>query len=369
MKNAVSKSNDSRHAAVTVWLCAIALCGVVLIPALFADPPPSTDLTADSDGSKTAKPSVKQIKAWAEQLGARSYRVRQSAMKKLAACGESAISVVAHVGANGEFEAALRAVGVLKQVYVDSRDGETIDAAEAALLSLKTKAHKSVGRRAAEVLRRNYPIRQSRAVASIRKFGGQVKFGTNPFTTVQDIDQPEEGFVYAVAINRDWKGTDEDFAHIARLDSLSILYLIKGHKISEKRLAQLNQAIPDLKIQERGRSFLGVGTRLDILGCRIGEVILGSAAREGGIVQDDIVVEIGGKAVSSPEDLIEIISDEEPGKKLKIVVLRTVDPFVRGTLVEFRDDPEAFKPMLAIGIMNALKRDIYVTLKPWNINN
>ena len=94
-----------------------------------------------------------------------------------------------------------------------------------------------------------------------------------------------------------------------------------------------------------------------------------SAALEGGILTDDIVVEIGGKAVASPDDLIEIISDEEPGKKIKIVVLRTGDPFMRALLVEFRDDPEAFKPMLAIAILNEVRREVFVTLKPWNLNN
>jgi len=268
-----------------------------------------------------------------------------------------------------KIEAALRAVEVLKRIYVASRDGMTTDKAEVALLKLKDNANKSVGRRASKILQQNYPIRQARAVERIRELGGQVEFKENPFMIVRDVDRPAAGFVYAVAIDGKWKGTEEDYAQINRLDSVSVLYLIKGHKISEKRLATLHQALPDLKVQERGRSFLGVGTRLDVLGCRIGHVQLDSAAREGGLQQDDIVVEIGGKAVASPDDLIEIIGNAEPSEKLKIVVLRARDPFIRTTLIEFRDDPTAFKPLLAIGILNELRRDIFVTLKPWNINN
>lgn len=370
-------NSNSRFITIAVCLCALA--SVVFIPTLFADPPEPVkpaQITADSNSPSNAKTTPKQqplttaqINLLAEELGARSFRTRQLAMKKLGQLGDPAISVALKVGLKTRIEAALRAVGVLKQIYVESRSGSTIDAAEAALLKLKKNAHKSVGRRAAEVLLANYPIRQARAVERIRELGGQIEFGANPFMMLQELDQPEAGFVYAVAVNGSWKGTDEDFANIARIDSLSILYLIKGHKISEKRLALLNQALPELKIQERGRSFLGVGTRLDALGCRIGEVKPKSAAREGGLIEDDIVVEIGGKAVASPEDLIEIISDEEPGQKLKIVVLRTGDPFIRSTLLNFRNDPDAFQPMLAVGILSALHRDIYVTLKPWNINN
>jgi hypothetical protein len=367
MSQTPSNANNFTHVTLTVWLCAVVLIGSVCLPSLIAFPPPPP-LPTDSPEPKKRVPTAGQISLWVEQLGSRSFKKRQAATKHLSNAGRVAISAVQNVGMNTKIEAALRAVGVLKRIYTESRDGTTIDAAEAALLKLRTNANKSVARRAAEVLAANYPIRQARAVARIRELGGQVKFGY-PFLVARNVDRPAAGFVSAVAIDGKWTGSKEDYAHINRLDSLGVLYLIKGHKIGEQRLAKLQQDLPDLKVQERGRSFLGVGTRLDTLGCRIGDVIPGSAAREGGILRDDIVVEIGGQAVSSPDDLIEIISNQEPGQKLKIVVLRTGDPFITTTLIEFRDDPDAFKPLLAIGLLNELRREIFVTLKPWNINN
>jgi PDZ domain-containing secreted protein len=81
----------------------------------------------------------------------------------------------------------------------------------------------------------------------------------------------------------------------------------------------------------------------------------------------DIVVEIDGKPVRQPEDLIRIVGEHREDQELEIIVLRG-DPILKYGLFEMLHQPEQFSPILAIAIMSQMRTKFTVSLGEWSID-
>jgi hypothetical protein len=297
------------------------------------------------------------------------FAVRESATRKLPSLGKSVIAPVTEIALQENLEAGLRAVSVLEKLYL-SEDTAAFDQAEASLNRLLTESkHPAVAQKAAETLEDNhFTVTQRRAIAEVRRLGGQIQMQRDfPVLVNGEQLRPEGGWAQAAAINRHWKGGEEGLRHLVRLKSLQTIYLVSGHPLTEEDIRQLEIDMPDTVLQTRGRAMLGVGTRADLLGCFISQVRPDSAAAEVGMQVGDVVVEISGQAVRQPEDLIRLIGEQTEDEPVEIIVLRG-DPIVRYALIEMLTQPEQFSPVLAIAMISQMKTKFTVTLGEWSID-
>jgi len=331
-----------------------------------ADPEAGPGATS-SPGKTEASPS--EIEAWADQLDADQFSDREEATSKLSSAGPLAAAAVSRAAVDGSIEVGLRAIRILNALY-RSQNGETVDSAELALLALKSAQHAGVARRAAETLRRHYPIRQERAVAELRELGCQIQFDRF-FGRNRAQGLPQHGAVQAVAIGSDWTGGDKGLAQVARLDSLRTIYFLNGHGLGEKAIAGLQKSLPQITVQRRGEAFLGVGTDNDALGCLIQQVTVNSAAARAGLRDFDVVIAFGDRPVLGANDLIDAIAVHKPGDTVKAVVLRDYDRGfqMKRMLVEMLHDEDEFQPLVALGLMANMRVELEITLGRWDLNN
>lgn len=316
-----------------------------------------------------AVPTDFDARKLANELKHEDFAVRQTATTKLPQLGVAAIEPVTEVALQENLEAGLRAVTILEELYL-SEDVAAFDQAEISLKRLMTESKlPAVAQKAAQTLEDNqFTVTQRRAIAEIRRLGGQIQTERDfPVLVNGEQLRPEQGWARAAAISRHWKGGDEGLRHFARLKSLQSIYLVSGHPLSEEAIEQLRNEMPDTVFQTRGPAMLGVGTRPDGLGCSISMVRPDSAAGEAGMRVGDVVVEIGGKPVRQPEDLISLIGEHVEGEDVQIVVLRG-DPILRYKLIDLTQSDE-FSPILAIAILSQMRTTFTVTLGEWSIDD
>ncbi len=316
-----------------------------------------------------AVPRVDKAEQLAVDLKHQDFAVRESATRKLPSLGPSAIAPVTEIALQDNLEAGLRAVSILEELYL-SEDTAAFDQAEASLNRLLDQSKlPAVAQKAAQTLENNhFTVTQRRAIAEVRRLGGQIQMQREwPVMVNGEQLRPEQGWAQAAAINRHWKGGVEGLRHLSRLKSLQTIYLVSGHPLSEEAILDLEKEMPETVIQHRGRAMLGVGTRPDNLGCFISQVRENSAASEAGINVGDVVVEISGKPVRRPEDLIALIGEHAENEPVNIIVLRG-DPILKYQLVEMLSQPEQFSPILAIAIIKQMKTEFTVSLGEWSID-
>lgn len=314
-------------------------------------------------------PSDSEVRELATNLRHQNFEVRQAATKKLPELGAAAIEPVTEVALQENLEAGLRAVSILEELYL-SEDVVAFDQAEISLKRLMTESRlPAVAQKAAQTLEDNqFTVTQRRAIAEVRRLGGQIQTERDfPVLVNGEQIRPEQGWARAAAISRHWKGGDEGLRHFARLKSLQSIYLVSGHPLSEEAIEQLRNELPDTIFQTRGPAMLGVGTRADGLGCSISMVRPDSAAGQAGIRVGDVVVEIAGEPVRQPEDLISLIGQHMEGENVEIVVLRG-DPILRYKLIDLTQSDE-FSPILAIAILSQMRTTFTVTLGEWSIDD
>lgn len=335
------------------------LFGVILLLAVAG-----SSLVADE-----VSPTVDEAEKLATDLKHQDYVVREAATRKLPSLGSSAIAPVTEIALQEDLEAGLRAVSVLKQLYL-SDDAVAFDHAEVSLNQLIVQSKlPAVAQKAAQTLENNqFTVTQRRAIAEVRRLGGQIQMQRDfPVLVNGEHIRPEQGWAQAAAINRRWKGGVEGLRHFMRLKSLQTVYLVSGHPLSVETVEKLKDDMPDTIFQDRGRAMLGVGTRADTLGCLISMVRPESAAGQAGMRMGDVVVEIAGKPVRQPEDLIALIGDHDEEEQLEIIVLRG-DPILRYRLIEMLTQPEEFSPIVAIAIISQMRTKFTVSLGEWSID-
>lgn len=317
----------------------------------------------------SAAPSQTDVSSLSAQLKSPDPDSRDKATAELPSYGSAAVEPVTVAALSDDLEVGLRAVHILEAIYKADQI-EAVDIAEFALRRLVNEAHPAVSQEASDVLSRNYfGIVQKRAVYEIRKLGGQVQYETDRAVFVDGQPHyPPGGWVIAVAIGKDWKGGNEGLVHVRRLETLRACYLLRGHSLSQQAIESLRTDLPSMEIMQRGAAFVGVATQPDSIGCTITSVKPGSPADKSGLIQGDIVVEIAGRPVQQPDDLVKIIGDNDPGATVSVVVLRG-DPLLRFKLIEMLNDPDSYSPLLIISIMQQIRTVVPVELEPWQIDN
>jgi len=337
----------------------------------------SSPLTADEQNSASSakvaneipSPSAEEIEKLAVELNHQDYTVRESATARLPLLGNAVIEPVTEIALQKNLEASLRAVSVLEQLYL-GEDVKSFDEAEASLARLIDQSQlPAIAQKAAQILEDNqFTVTQRRAIAEVRRLGGQIQMQRDyPILVNGEHIRPEQGWAQAAAVGRHWKGGDEGLKHLARLKTLRSIYLVGGHPLSEKAIDSLRLELPDTEFQTRGRAMLGVSTEAKTLGCLIRTVRPESAAGKAGMLAGDYVVEIAGKPVRRPEDLIGLIGEHDEGADIEIVVLRG-DPILRYKLLEMLQRSEEFSPIIAIAIINQMRTRFTVSLGEWSID-
>jgi hypothetical protein len=319
--------------------------------------------------AEDASPVNSDARDLAAELKHQEFSVRESATRKLPQLGASAIEPVTEVALQENLEAGLRAVSILEELYL-SNDAAAFDQAETSLKRLMTESKlPAVAQKAAQTLDANqFTVTQRRAITEVRRLGGQIQMQREfPVLVNGEQIRPEQGWAQAAAISRHWKGGVDGLKHLARLKSLQSIYLVSGHPLSMEAIDQLRDELPDAIFQTRGPAMLGVGTRADALGCTISMVRSEFAAELAGLRVGDIVVEIGGKPVRQPEDLISLIGENTEGENVEITALRG-DPILRYKLLDLTHSDD-FSPVLAIAILSQMRTKFTVTLLEWSIDD
>jgi len=297
----------------------------------------------DAPAVEPAKES--ELPALVGELGHRDEAVRRRATARLIATGRPAIAPLATAAAEGSLEVRVRAVTILREIYIRG-DDEAIDAAEVALEELAAQKSASVASRAGAVLSMNYEVRERRAISEIQKLGAIVEYSDQ---AIADPNLAENRFIAHVVLGKDWTGGIEGLKHIKRLERLRLLYYIPESGVTEEALKDVQASVPNLQVQRRGRSCLGVSCLTDpnANGCQVMKLVPGSAAARAGFQLGDVIVAFDSKPVKDFDSLISLIGTTKPGDKVKIEVQRD---FQKVTLQPVMDDwkktdPQAEAPL------------------------
>lgn len=259
------------------------------------------------------------------QLGSPRFDVREEATKKLEQFGAEAVAPLL-VAAGGEsLEVTCRALRVLGTISA-SADIETFDAIEAGLEKLSASTNQSAARRALTLLGSHSHRRWKMAIVRIRDLGGIVRRMDLAAGQEKEILDalPEEYVLPTVILDDNWKGGGAGLVNLQRLAARGIpptVYVTKGAAISPDAIAELQRAVPQIKIEPRGNAMLGV-TFIADGDCLVRAVSPNSAAEKAGIREGDKIVKYDGEALTSSKRLVEITGDHKPGDKVVVEVLR-----------------------------------------------
>lgn len=204
------------------------------------------------------------------RLGDPRFEVREQATKALEQAGIAAIAPLRDAAAGENLEVTSRAIKSLAAI-LDTDDEATFDAAEAALEQLEASSNSSAGRRAFAALASQPVRRWSRAVARLNLQGGGIKPRTRGESGPPELHAETGGVALpeSVILGPNWNGGEAGLTNVKRLtyalraavNSNAIapiplplpLYVIDGAKIAPEALEELQQSLPGLEIQERGR--------------------------------------------------------------------------------------------------------------------
>jgi hypothetical protein len=146
-----------------LWL---AVCGLVLFAPVARAGEPAA-------GSTRPGPSPEELRGWVQQLDADEYDVREEAAGKLTAAGAAAIEALALGMTSDQAEVAWRCAAALEQIGLEG-DEKTIDQIVKQLDAAAAKSGKKLNSLARDLHARQKQFRRNRAIAQIRKNGGQI---------------------------------------------------------------------------------------------------------------------------------------------------------------------------------------------------
>ncbi len=100
-----------------------------------------------------------------------------------------------------------------------------------------------------------------------------------------------------------------------------IVYVAKGANLSGEALENLQRAVPQLRVETRGKAMLGISGDPNAP-CRIARVSPNSAAEKAGLMANDEILKYDGEELKNFQRLIEITGDHKPGDKIEIEIKR-----------------------------------------------
>lgn len=158
---------------------------------------------------------------------------------------------------------------------------------------------------------------------------------------------PEEYVLPTVILTDTWKGGGAGLVNLQRLAARGIpptVYVTKGSGVPADAIAQVQQAVPQMRVEPRGNAMLGVTFAVDG-DCVVRAVSPNSAADKAGMKDGDRIVKYDGEALTSSKRLVEITGDHKPGDKVIVEVLRgvetiTLEAQLTGWAVEIPSEPK-----------------------------
>jgi hypothetical protein len=333
--------------------------------------------------------AAEQLRGWVEELDAREFLTRETAMLRLIAAGRAAIPAVNEVFGGDSLEATSRALFILQQIGL-SDDPATQEAARAALVApTESKDNPALARRAAAALARLMDQRSAQALAELESLGAKV-------ARAQAFDGVKiENIVHSLEIGPEFKGQASDLArlkwlvitrlvfageninsdwlaHVGRMQDLEELHLhstavtddglavitrlqslrqlgiyytpigqpalkhlvqmpglsfvkLYGTKIDPAAAAEFEIKSGIPNVDFRKGAFLGVGCLRGETQCILSTVHANSPAERAGLAVDDVVVRFGDSKVTDFESLTVLISHCRAGDEIELEVQREVE--------------------------------------------
>ena len=331
--------------------------------------------------NRSPRTGEKSIEYWITQLGSDHYLRRESASKNLVAAGPEAVEALAKAIRSGDLEVVERAAAALVEIAIvrpPEQDGGVYD--QLSTLADQTVGRaSSVALGATREIRSQ---RHAQARDALAKAGIEVKvtefvINATPNTrTVVDIDQNWNGDVASLqwlawlegvdtARVRDQAVTPEVLRFVAQipelrslaivdgtvdddtlkpltringLESLDFRYAIlsdrqidllaairirdslnlMGTGISAAKAEELQQRIPGRQITHRKGGFLGVTCHDLPDRCEIHTIVPNGAAEAAGLLENDVVVQIGDAEIHRFRDLQLAINELNQGDEVEV---------------------------------------------------
>lgn len=293
------------------------------------------------------------------QLASEDFTVRQHATRQLRSTGRAALPLLESAALESPTDVAAQIVALLEQMFVTSCP-DLADEAERTLERLAATGDPNAGRRARIVLVGNQQLRQKRAIAAIRDYGGKVDYldvresqGNIFFNVPGDgIEIPGQSpAIIRIWLLEDWSGGTEGLWHVGRLeDSWSArvwgmeVTNVRGNGLKSEDVQALAARLPRVRILERGAS-LGIQCH-SLDPCQVMEIVPEGAAERAGILAGDIIRRLDDTRITSFNDLVNELLHRNPNENVTLQIdrygqLMQVEVTLGGwrNLVTGRDEP------------------------------
>lgn len=325
------------------------------------------------------------VARWIRELDDSHFVTRRNATEHLIEAGQAAVAPLRETLLHSNLEVATRGIYVLKSLAL-SKDVATQEAASEALDELAQCPARTTARQAATTLAALGEVRQQQALKELEDLGARislvdrvmafaptvglsVEIGPTWQGTVQDLqrfrwltDVHEVSFV-GRQITDEWVRSVEGLSSVERVliknaritndavkslsklkrvTKIDLMYspvndaaleYLKGMKtVREVRLygtdvtraavEQYQAAVTQVTVDFKMGAFLGVMCQQAPFPCQVVEVVPDSAAANGGVQVQDIIVRYGGHPIASFDDLRQLIGKNKVGDSVLIQVAR-----------------------------------------------
>ncbi|QDT38745.1 PDZ domain-containing protein [Stratiformator vulcanicus] len=271
-----------------------------------------------------ARHPLRPIERLLVELASPDFAVRVAAEQELVAHGEPAIEPLANVMDEKYPEVTARALAAMTEIAWAARDDDRWDIVDKVMTLLEDAGKTDdplVAMMAQGRLDEQEPLDEKRMVAKVRELGAIVEMIEDK-TPDANGNRQNAAQIQHVFLGHRWKGGEEGLRYIGRLAPFQTLYFTKNAKVSEQALLKLRQSRPQMTLQRRGPTKLGVSADPFAGVCRVGEVTPDSPADRAGIRSGDVITSFNGQEITTLQSLVLAIEDVIPGDKVDVMIQR-----------------------------------------------
>ncbi|MFO0901992.1 MAG: PDZ domain-containing protein [Pirellulales bacterium] len=362
-----------------IAIAVIASCAALSCASGFAQPAAQAD-------AQFAVPSSADIAKWIKQLDADDPQQRESASRKLLAARKAAIVPLTDVVLKSPYEVVVRGTDILRELaLVDDSDTQeaarealerlsssklTVAAqrADLALSKLKdlrqARAIEELERLGAKVgtshVQLGFQIVEN---ASTLEIGVEWRGTTKDLQRLRWLSGIQQVKFTGPKVTNEWltplasmpnltsltlkrtSVTSDGLASVRNMERLQLVWLmyspiddavvphlktlkrvmqikLYGTKVTRKAATDLGDALPNAKVDHRQGAFMGVNCQAHPLGCEVVLVQPNTAAANAGLEASDVIIIYGKTRVETFESLTSLISENQPGDKVEMIVAR-----------------------------------------------
>jgi len=282
-----------------------------------------------------AELSQEQIARLIADLGNVEFTIREAATQRLKEVGAPAIAPLTEAALRDNLETTNRALQILVSFY-DKSDESLLDVLDTSLEQLADSKNASASRRARAAIALHAKGRHERAFRKVVRLGGMMP--------EPRIDAPYPDLQFW--IDDKWTGGEEGLKYFRRLVKLRAIYRIEGCPVSAEAVHKLEQIVPNMTVQGRGASCLGLGPgEPRERGFQIINVMEAGSVYSAGLRNHDVITKYDEKEVNNFEQLVELIKENKPGDVVEVEYLRgnqtlTADVKLKSWREYFEDDQQ-----------------------------